>query len=85
MPCYTFDVLGVLHQDTHAFEIRIRMDCGNLKIAAVMFSELLRRTFPYPDSFIPTTARQKGSRAGVLDALALGLMALKQAHAFPLP
>lgn len=40
-------------------------------------------TFPYPDRFVSTAARQKSSRSRVCDTFALRLVAFQRTDAFP--
>jgi hypothetical protein len=45
--------------------------------------EIKLRTFPYPDSFVATTARKESAGCRPSNALAFGLVALKDTHALP--
>jgi hypothetical protein len=45
--------------------------------------EIKLHTFPYPDSFVATTARKVSAGCRPSNALAFGLVALKDTHALP--
>ena len=83
MPCYTFDVLGVFHQDTHAFKIGVGVNCQRCYIACTdEGGETL--TLPYPNRLITTTTRKQRPSRRVRHGFTLRLVALQRTRAFPL-
>lgn len=92
MPCDVLDVLRVLHEDAHAFEVVIgvnwmktRENADTLERSRIPHSRKKdEHTFPDPHRLIATAAREEVPRSRVGNALALCLVSLQQAHALPL-